>query len=768
MFSILIDSEAEGFLTSRTFSRALMRFSMRVLEPGSIFVTLDTESQLIEVLFAVAAKIRLEPDILPIWFSGNIRAEAEDGSGKEKRSFVGITQKDDFPLCYMFIDRVHHEGRIGDFARTGLLYVFEAASRSTELEAWLVASDLPTLMASGLGALYSQLNRELSLRQDTDKLPLLLAMSDYTELHPDTAAESAFSKNHAAHIATFLSDLTFWQDILDHCKSVDVRQTLLDHFQILFLQQVLYPSLLQSSDTDQGSSVAVLTYLTDMLQTLSYPELIKMILNYLLAVQEKAPSARPPSPGVVRRKSMLEVIHAPKTEEDLMEPVLFDLVDLIQTGLSSRNQQTVFAALKLYIAISTRHREFALGTLVKVRPDVEEQTNRTIGALHSETESLLALAIAIGGAHRIDEAYAGACLDVQNLLEVQQPESIPTVLSLDPSTLANEPTKSTSRFLLNTHDACFSAMVALMGSFLTNSVETNLGLTEALMSIGTCHDIQLDGWLARLPGDYIFEDDLTSESPLNDTVTLASMDEEERWAYASVKQAQRRPVLDRSSEPSLLSALRSIGMQVNLLRRSYAQFDLMLTKRKTILLGLEKTEEDPFAGMSGHIINPPATPKQISHVRQGSITSSRAVSPARSVNAPRGRVQADQSSDPSRSSSMASRRRSLISPPRTTMSVFRPPPPDSPNSPSRRNFSIDDTASKPDNEATALLQKIQFPLKGATDVVTNSEDDVAGRELKTVSLSHVLTNVVVLQNFMVELVALMQLRASLFEEVRFN
>lgn len=48
---------------------------------------------------------------------------------------------------------------MGDFARTGLLYIIEAASSTGELERWIAESDLATLMASGLGALYSQLSR---------------------------------------------------------------------------------------------------------------------------------------------------------------------------------------------------------------------------------------------------------------------------------------------------------------------------------------------------------------------------------------------------------------------------------------------------------------------------------------------------------------------------------------------------------------------------------------------------------------------------------
>ena len=63
-------------------------------------------------------------------------------------------------------------------------------------------------------------------------------------------------------MATFLSYLTFWQDVLNHCRSSNVKQTLLDCFSILFLQQLLNPLLLQSSDTIAGSSLAVLHYMT--------------------------------------------------------------------------------------------------------------------------------------------------------------------------------------------------------------------------------------------------------------------------------------------------------------------------------------------------------------------------------------------------------------------------------------------------------------------------------------------------------------------------
>jgi hypothetical protein len=90
----------------------------------------------------------------------------------KKATKFQFTSREDFPLYYQLIDHVHHEGRIGDFARTGLLYVFETASKSPELERWIVESALPTLMASGLGApynLHSQCARRES-RKDNNEL----------------------------------------------------------------------------------------------------------------------------------------------------------------------------------------------------------------------------------------------------------------------------------------------------------------------------------------------------------------------------------------------------------------------------------------------------------------------------------------------------------------------------------------------------------------------------------------------------------------------
>lgn len=253
-YNALIDSEEEDFLENDVFAVSLMNFINRTVGSGAMTVGEDIEADIVELLFGIAAKIRLQPEILPVWFTTT--ADTGRRPRAESNDFAGVTQKEDFPLCYQLIDHVHHEGRIGDFARTGLLYVFESASKSMTLEQWIVNSDLPTLMASGLGALYSQLsrhvlpqpfscfeiltiNRKLSILHPQDKLPLVLSFSDYVEAKSNGDTENLHTDEFQSHIGTFLSYLAFWQDVLEHCRSSDVRHTLIDHFHVLFLQQLL-------------------------------------------------------------------------------------------------------------------------------------------------------------------------------------------------------------------------------------------------------------------------------------------------------------------------------------------------------------------------------------------------------------------------------------------------------------------------------------------------------------------------------------------------
>ena len=153
-FNLLIDSEEEGFLENASFADNLTGFiraisSLEVSSP-------DSEAELGELLFAVAAKLRQEDEIPYAWFRPSLEEDYGDSTICQPSS---SSRSREFPLVYLLLNYVHHEGRVGDFARTGLLYVLGSASRSERLERWFIESELATMMASGLGALYSQLSR---------------------------------------------------------------------------------------------------------------------------------------------------------------------------------------------------------------------------------------------------------------------------------------------------------------------------------------------------------------------------------------------------------------------------------------------------------------------------------------------------------------------------------------------------------------------------------------------------------------------------------
>ena len=157
--SLLIDCEEENFLEDEGFANALIKLVHGVVSSGPLAGDIETESLMVEVLFSIASRTRLEPKILPTWFRPRYPDDIRDTSAIIQHDLGSTTRQEDFPLFYLLLHHVPHQGRAGEFARMGVLYIIESASHSEDLERWIVEGDMATLMASGLGALYSQLSR---------------------------------------------------------------------------------------------------------------------------------------------------------------------------------------------------------------------------------------------------------------------------------------------------------------------------------------------------------------------------------------------------------------------------------------------------------------------------------------------------------------------------------------------------------------------------------------------------------------------------------
>ncbi|KAK3676093.1 hypothetical protein LTR78_003843 [Recurvomyces mirabilis] len=788
IFAALVDSEEEDLLSTAPFAKSLMRLVTKVVDSNNVLIGIETETDILELLFTISAKIRLQPEILAVWFRSTARPDLEDVFVKEKRSFVGITQRDDFPLCYIMIDRVHNDGRIGDFARTGLLYIFEATGRSMALEEWVISSDLSTLMASGLGALYSQLSRELSILHPDATLPAVLAMSDYSTTHPRATAESAFSERHQAHMVTFLSYLAFWQDVLDHCRSADVKQTLLDHFQILFLQQLLYPSLLQSSDTDAGSSVAVLTYLCAMLEELQYPDLVEMMLAYLLNIRPGAletvpstpvtpvrPGMPPRSPTTQRRRQSLMLLTAPKDPEEAMEPSLFNLTDLVLNSARSSNAQTIFAALRLITTMLNRQRKYMFGTLLRTRKESSIATipedgpapslgrlqidssgygvhhvppSQTVGAHELMLSRYTDLVVALYGHVFPGETYESVCEDTRYYIEAQ------AITSLAAQDIEQTPNSRT----LPRRDPLLRALTARLENFFTDSLDVNLALTQTLITMASCIELRLDSWVTLDPA--VARPEQASEMMPRPWHT--HLGDDERASGNALRAALQPPVWSDDIAPALYTTLQHLLTQVEHVRKTIPSLDSLLASRQHMLQASSTPEvalsappslaSSPMtATTSTSYLDAVQPSRNLNRSRDGdplsadrshkatnrpAVGSDFSVSNARHIGANMSSVSGTRPATETNASLPGSSLGKM------KQSMFRPPPPEVPST------------------TDMLMEKITFT--GTTEAQAVETDGEA--EERSASLNHVLTNIVVLQQFVLEIVAVIQVRAAVLGE----
>ena len=786
IFKILVDCEEAEFLNQKTFADALLGFIGTTSTTGPLMVSVDTEGIKAEVLFAIASKLRLQPNLLPTWFRSNPAGEVCDLGPR-----IG-KDKDVFPLFYLVLDYVHYDGRVGDFARTGLLYIIESASHSEALERWIVESDLATLMASGLGALYSQLSRKLVLSFTKDTVPAILSLSETPRPRTPSDAEKTTSPDFQAHLATFLSYLIFWQDVLEHCGSEDIKRSLLDHFKFLFLEQLLYPSLMESSDVDGGSSVAVLTYLRCIIESIDNPELIHLTLQYLLAIPNMPEDERKPArPATLarRRKSQTLISNLAQVQEKPI-PDLFTLVDLILTSLRSRNQQTVTATLRLVSVILRSQHQLAESTIINSR-HTANLPFRTIGAHRRDTALLFSMAEDLLFHDDLREAYDLHLEDARTLIE----SHCCSPLLMSPHFLESGPALKLQ--CINPDDPLLQALVSLLDKFLVNDIATNLDLTQAFATLFSCGNTRLEFWLLQEPTDHdvspersaIFHDGL-DESDHDDTITL---DNPVGSSNQNTRTAQRPSPLNsqvaNGAASPMFVALDSLIQQVETFRHDIREFDTYLTEQRHIFKVGDAIDKDVADGSSAPSRRSDESSRTM-HSKAGNAAQIGSIS---------ARLMSETSSASiSGSSSPRGRQPDALS---TSiiigrLSHFNISPSPSPSKMGSRAFSpsplredsITSTRPKrvitPMGPADALRQKVKVKTKDGHDRshlghVGSSEtssirsgsagpDAQTAEDFKETTLGHLLTNLIILQEFILELAAIIQVRASLFGEVEFR
>jgi len=344
-------------------------------------------------------------------------------------------------------------------------------------------------------------------------------------------------------------------------------------------------------------------------------------------------------------------------------------------------------------------------------------------------------------------------------------------------------------------------LVSLLGNFLTNDIDTNLSLTQTFATLASCGNTRLENWLLRdsmhRRDPLILSEASDDTSEHDDTVTPKNAGSlESEVAPAVVLEARRRdndaPRGINSAASPVLDTLDSLVHQIERFRHEIQEFDTYLTERRHIfkvgediekavandVIPVPKSEERNPRGPTRGSKSRTRTVGQIGSIseRLMSETSSSEVSRSSS---PRGRQPSDSSS-----TTLVSRINHLRISPSPSPSHSAPrtisPSPLRKGSPA---YMDPRQSGKPKGPPDVLRQRVKVNVKLNSDLTngrdigsetssirsesTTAEAKKTEADIKEITLSHLLTNVIILQEFMLELAAIIEVRASLFGEVRF-
>lgn len=381
---------------------------------------------------------------------------------------------------------------------------------------------------------------------------------------------------------------------------------------------------------------------------------------------------------------------------------------------------------------------------------------------------------------------------------------------------------------LRPDDPVLNIIIDHLESFFLNPVETNLSLTDAIFELAVCGFMSIEGWFLRSTQKYVYDDDdddepLSGVPPAPDSPIFAEFQKAQ-----SMKQCRRRPKWTASSLPRFLTILQLLTSQVEAYRETIPRFDELLQQRREAFQTTDTSAPPPLpsrprqantpaavstpamdrASQDDHRSGSPARPSGLEGFAQRIL--SELGTPTRS-GSPRGRKEMNRTG--------ADRSTPLPVPPKEFPLGYETPTRSGPPGVAR-SYSPGSAASMPSSwdargdavasqmkafqavDQSILARQVGLPVVGggddggrkiepiplnfekpakepptpeagaaeataSDDGAKEAEEDASTPPEPTVSVSHVVTNVIILQSFLFELASLVQVRAGLFDEVRF-
>ena len=541
--------------------------------------------------------------------------------------------------------------------------------------------------------------------------------------------------------------------------------------------------------------MAVLTYLRHILESIDHPDLVRLTLQYLFGTHDQAPESKVESSSkpiiLARRRKSEDLLNHLANGEGQPSPDLFNLADVILACLGSKSQQTLSATLRLLSVMIRRQHPRTLRSLFRTRKLRDFDAKRTVGGQEKEVDTLLTMAENLMGFQAVEESYERYLEDNRNLLE-SHPCSLHILRNprvLEDTTLPQRSELSLHQMeahVLSADDPLLKYLLALIESYFTNDIQTNLSLTQVLVDVATCSYTRLEGWLLTDPTKYFYAESATETHNYDPaTIMVGGGKPSDKNVLHSVQLARREPSWNAEDISPVFAALDRLVCQVRSFRQSIPDFDTHFLECRT-MIEAEDGVDVPSKKVWGdpHKANGPqsSSPTRIGKANQMGSISERLrperMSGAESrTSSPRGR-QLDSSSTPT----LVSRLSHLhISPSRSSSQnssrAYSPSP--------LRNGPVASTPPKLNKAfrplASALQRRVkvvdgsdqtaghtqEFSGSDASSVRSESVGPEARVEASEVSLGHLVTNVIILQEFILELAALIDVRASLFDEVKF-
>ena len=789
----------------------------------------------------------------------------------------------EFLLFNYLLRFVHREGQIGDFARAGLLFLMDVAmspgdqehrlsrdepipsespsetaapadpisDAALSLAEYVLDGDFSDVLGAGLGAVYSQLPSKLEVHAPPipDEIRGASMVLGGQPLDEEAKAQAASRENNRApgvedsratdfkaRLDHFLKLLEFLEDIFRRNVSPEnaesnlepstlvgtaVVNSILEAVRQTFLENVLYPSILECSDTD-GSAIAVMSYIEIAIRTLEGGQLTDLLVNFLvsednddvakprprphsmLTLGSTSPSVAPSSEAqskLRRRRSsamMLLELEAPESTKQsgyFTSLGRFTLKDLLVFNLRSRDQPTATAALQLLNTLLVYYSPLCVDKLLIVTRD-PRATSFPIPALnekpriptsdqeddvfiypgeeiipsspsfvqprttYSTHERELDLYLKL--ISHLDPAHTGNNFSTsydRYLCDAVQAIQNHTSFSLNVS----EETQARMKHQLDPNDPILSAILEWLRKLFSNSPEFNIALTGVLASL--VHDPfrSLTGWLTfghleDVPG--------TTQLPADSLNLSRQEDGDDRSADFQMGESITPPAssLDDGARPVVLTIFQSLVAQLERYRHSVDNFDRYLLERRQGLLFSENLTDAltlvlDLDDTSSSVNTQPTTaaaselPPQPVPKKSGSLVSF--LTPRKPKSAPSKMAQAKATLGSASPKSVAAS--PFASHYQHTNAVAvepleAPSPSEGPWVPARHiKFSAE--------EEDVLSSGWDDKSRNAAKSTSHSEEQVQGP--KTVTLSRLLDNIVILEESIKEMAAVVQARRAL-------